>query len=150
MKKTTQYLVFIFAFLSFYTGSYCSLRLTKYLVHQNFITFMCSKEIQQKFQSDTGPVKDGYTSYEFESNRNQVGCGRIQKSESMFGEDFILPFFYPIAELEMRIRGFNSSTLHVNKYVAEFERYASNGNKVYFHRRTPVKQFTIDRSEQRF
>ena len=150
MKKAKKYLVCVLAFVFLYTGIYCALRLTKYFVRQEFITFNCSEKIQQKYPGDKGPVTEGYTTYQFESTRNQIGCGRIQKRETRFGENFILPFFYPIRELEMRIRGYNSSTLYVNKYVAGFERYTSNGKKVYFHRRTPVKQFTIDRNEQIF
>ena len=150
MKNIKKYLVCALLVIFLYTGHYSILRITKYLVRQEFVTLTCSQEIQQKYTSDTGPVKEGHVSYEFESYRNQIGCGRIQKHEARFGENFILTFFYPLRELEMRIRGFNSSTLNVIKYVSEFERYTSNGNKAYFARSSLVSQFIIDRSEQRF
>ena len=148
MKKTKKYLAYILAFVFLYTGLYCILRLTKYLVHQEFITFTCSEEIRQQYPSDTGPLKEGYTTYEFESTRNQIGCGRIQKQQTRSAENIILPFFYPLRELEMRVRGFNSSTLNVMKYVSEFERYTTDGRKVYFPRSSLVNQFTIDRNKQ--
>lgn len=150
MKKAKKYLVCVLAFVFLYTGIYCALRLTKYFVRQEFITFNCSEKIQQKYPGDKGPVTEGYTTYQFESTRNQIGCGRIQKRETRFGENFILPVFYPLRELEMRIRGFNTSTMNVLKYVAEFERYNSNGGKVYFSRGSLVDGFTIDRKEQTF
>ncbi len=148
MKKAKKYIISVLIFIFLYTGSYCLLRLKKYFVRQEFVTFTCSEEIQQKYPSDTGSVVEGHVSYEFESYRNQIGCGRIQKREVRFAETFLRPVFYPISELEMRLRGFNSSTMRVLKYVAELERYTPDGKKVYFPRQSTVDEFTIDRKEQ--
>ena len=148
MKK--RILLIGVAALLLYSGSYCVLRLVKYFVRQEFVTFGCSDHIREKYPDDAGPIKDGYTSYSFESERNQIGCGRIQKGSSRFGETILVPVFSPLGELEMRVRGFNDSQLRILKYVAGFERYTSESNKVYFHRESLVDEITVGRNDQTF
>ena len=81
MKKKRILLVAVTTLL-LYSGSYCVLRLSKYFVRQEFITFGCPDRIREKYPDDARPIKDGYTSYSFESKRNQIGCGRIQKDST--------------------------------------------------------------------
>ena len=50
----------------------------------------------------------------------------------------------------MRIRGFSDPELLVLKFVAEFERYASDSSKVYFHRQSLIERIPISRREQAF
>jgi hypothetical protein len=132
-----------------YVGTYCTLRLTKYFVRQEFLTFGCGKAIRLQYPDDAGPIKEGHTSYTFESERNQIGCGRIQKQTTRPGETILLSIHYPLGELEMYIRGFNTSTMHVLKSVAVFERLDSDGDKVYFGNQSTVDEFVVSRKEQR-
>jgi hypothetical protein len=149
MKKKRILLVGIAALL-LYPCSYVALRLTKYFVRQQFVTFGCSESIREKHPDDSGPVQDGYTSYSFESDRNQIGCGRIQKDSARFGEPVLLPIFTPLGEMEMSLRGFTDSKLQVLKSVAEFERYDSESNKVYYHRQSLLDEITVARKDQTF
>ena len=149
MNKNRKLLVGV-AILLLYPATYSVLRLTKYFVRQQFVTFGCPSHIREKYSDDAGPVKDGHTSYSFESERNQIGCGRIQKDFTRFGEPILLPLFSPLGEAEMRIRGFNDPELQVFKHVAEFERYGSDSNKVYFHRQSLIDQIPISREDQTF
>jgi len=102
------------------------------------------------YPTDHGPITNGYTSYSFESQRNQIGCGRIQKKSTRFGETFLTPLFSPMGEMEMRIRGFNTAKMQILKSVAEFERYNSSSNRVYFHRQSLVDEIVVSRNEQKF
>jgi hypothetical protein len=138
------------ALLMLYFSSYCALRLTKYFVRQEFVTFGCPDRIREKYADDPGPNKDGHISYSFDSERNQIGCGRIQKIEKRFAEVIMLPVFRPVGELEMYIRGFNSPILYVHKIVSEFERYDSDANKVYFPRAVLTEKFPVRRKDQTF
>jgi hypothetical protein len=149
MKKKQILLVGIGALL-LYLGTYCVLRLNKYFVRQQFVTFDCDKSIRQKYPDDAGPLQDGHKSYSFESERNQIGCGQIQKTSVCFAESFLLPIFTPLGEMEMNIRGFNDSKLEVYKSVAEFERYDSKSNKVFYLRQSLVNEISIRRKDQKF
>ena len=103
MKKKRILLVGIVALL-LYPETYCVLRLSKYFVRQQFVTFGCGESIRQKYPDDAGPIQDGPESYSFGSERNQIGCGRIQKTSVRFGESVFLPVFTPLGEMEMHIR----------------------------------------------
>ncbi len=105
--------------------------------------------IREKYLDDPGPARDGHISYSFDSDRNQIGCGRIQKDSVRFGETVLLPIYNPLGELEMRIRGFNHSKMRVTKRAAEFERYDSSSNKVYFLQQTAVDKLTVSRNDQK-
>ena len=131
--------------LFLYIGSYCVLRLTRYLVRQEFLSERCSKQIRDNYPDDRGPVKDGYTWYSFESERNQIGCGRIQKDRVSFGESVLRPAFRPLAEMELQVRGFNRPSMWVHKNVAEFERYDAESNAVYYMRTVSSDQLRMDR-----
>ncbi len=149
MKKSKILLVGLVVALM-YPACYSVLRLSKYFVRQKFVTFVCPVHIRDKYPDDARPIQDGYTSYSFESERNQIGCGSIQKNHLRFGEAIILPVFRPLGEIEMRIRGFTHSEMLVLMYVAEFERYGSDSNKVYFHRESLVDRIPISRKDQTF
>lgn len=146
MKINKVFFFFLITMPLLYTSSYCVLRLAKYFVRQEFITFGCSKEIQAKYPSYAGSVEEGYISYQCESHINQIGCGCIQKSETSFDETILLPMFWPLAEFEMYTRGFGTSTIYVYKTVLEFERYDSDKNKVYFPRTSVVQALSINRN----
>ena len=149
-KKRKILIIVVLALPLVYAGTYCALRLTKYFVRQEFVTFSCNAHIRAKYPDDVGAISEGHTSYEFESERNQIGCGRIQKQTNRLGESVLLPLYHALGELEMRIRGFNKSTMYVRKYVAEFERLDSESNKVYFARPSVSDKFVVSRNEQTF
>ncbi len=148
--KINKILLFGVVAVLLYPTTYCVLRLTKYFVRQQFVTFGCPDHIREKYSDDAKPIKEGYISYSFESERNQIGCCRIQKKYIRFGEPILLPLFSPLREAEMRIRGFNTSRMQIWKGVAEFERYNSASNRVYFHRYSLVDEIVISRNEQKF
>jgi hypothetical protein len=151
MKKRRKIAIIVaIALPLLYAGTYCTLRIKKYFVRQEFLTFNCRESIRTKYPNDAGSIKEGHTSYAFESERNQIGCGRIQKRTSRLGESILLPLYDPLGELEMRIRGFNRSTMYVRKYVEEFERFNSESNKVYFSRQSWADEFVVSRNEQTF
>lgn len=150
MKKKIA--IIVAALLVLYAGAYCSLRLTKYFVRQQFLCFACSADmahiITDQYPDGPGPVRDGHTWYSYDSERNQIGCGRIQKDGRRFGEHLLLPLFWPLAELEMYVRGFGRSTMYIYRNVAEFERYDSEQRKVYYTRTSLIDQFQISRRDQ--
>jgi hypothetical protein len=153
MRIRTRVFLAVAALLPIYVASYCALRVTRYFVRQQFLCFSCSpatrERIRRQYPDDTGEIRDGHTSYTCESERSQIGCGRIQDEEDRFGERLLVPLFRPLGELEMHVRGFGTSTLDVYKHVAEFERYDSEQRKVYFMRTSRVDRFEISRRDQR-
>jgi hypothetical protein len=150
MKRKRIVIAGMCALLFIYVGSYCVLRLAKYFVRQEFLSEGCSKQIRDRYPDDKGPVRDGYTSYSFASERNQIGCGRIQKNCSKCGENILVPVFRPLGEVEMYVRGFGKVKMEVLKNIAEFERYDSKSNKVYYHRESIMDQFAVSRHDQTF
>jgi len=126
--------------LAAYGGTYCVLRLTKYFVRQEFACQSCSDSVMERIRREHPTLRH----ISVESQRNQIGCGRIQKDGRRLGEPVLLPLFRPLGELEMRLRGFNHSTMHVQGYVNDGE----PGTETY---RTPpsfVCEFAVTRAEQ--
>jgi hypothetical protein len=72
--KNTVWLIVVISVL--YAGVYFSLRYLGALVRQEFITFGASDEIVKRYKS-TNPDSE----FRFESDRVQIGVGRIQKQE---------------------------------------------------------------------
>jgi hypothetical protein len=50
----------------------------------------------------------------------------------------------------MYVRGFGKVKMEVLKNIAEFERYDSKSNKVYYHRESIMDQFAVSRHDQTF
>ncbi len=152
MKPRKKLAVASLAAAAAYIGIYCLLRTTKYFVRQEFICFSCSgsaaRYVREKYPDDPGKTREGHTSYGCESERNQIGCGRIQKDTPRLGEHILIPAFRPLGELEMRIRGFDTATMYVYRYVSEFERYNASSNKVYFPRMSLADKFPVSRRDQ--
>ncbi len=123
-----------------YGGTYCVLRLTKYFVRQDFACLSCSDSVMERIRREHPNMRH----ISVESQRNQVGCGRIQKDGRRFGEPVLLPLFRPLGELEMRVRGFNHSTLYVQGYVDG----AEPGTGIYHTPPNFVCEFTVTRAEQ--
>ncbi len=80
-----------------------------------------------------------------ESERNQIGCGKIQKQGKMFAESALLPLFRPLGEGEMVVRGFSVATISVFDNVDEPA--ASEGT---YTRTTLVTNYTVRRKDQSF
>ena len=80
-----------------------------------------------------------------ESERNQIGCGRVQKQGKRFAESALLLLFRPLGEGEMAVRGFNAATISVFDNVDE-----PAGSEGTFTRTTLVTNYTVRRKDQSF
>jgi len=109
MTKLERFLLVMAVVIVTYPGAYVVLRLSKYFVRQEFLSFGCSESVMDRLKTEYPAAVQLWT----ESERNQIGCGRIQKDKERFGEFLLLPVFRPLGELEMRVRGFNHSTMSV-------------------------------------
>ncbi|GEM_PF-4347131 len=132
----------------FYGGSYVVLRLSRYLVHQQFMLLFHNEALREGYVDDPGPSREGLRSYELESVRNQVGCGRIQKEKYYPAEAFILGFTTPLRELEMWLRGYGSTTLYVMEITLQPDHISEDGRQNYFSRRSVAEERRINRFQQ--
>ncbi len=108
--RSSQLIILIwFGFLSLYPASYLALRATRYLIHQDFLCLSVGQEtmtaLKRKFPQAN--------SISVESERHQIGCGRVQKTKRRVGEAFVVPLFRPLSELEMHLRGYSTTALWV-------------------------------------
>jgi hypothetical protein len=130
------------AILAAYIGLYAVLRLTRYFVRQEYLCISCSPAMMKRIQKDH-PTPRGVLTVE--SERNQIGCGKIQKQGKRFAESALLPLFRPLGEGEMVVRGFSVATISVFDNVDEPA--ASEGT---YTRTTLVTNYTVRRKDQSF
>jgi hypothetical protein len=125
-----------------YAGTYAVLRLGKYFIRQQFLCLGCSPSMMKRIQRDF-PKPKGLI--QVASDRNQIGCGKIQKDEKRFGESILLPLFRPLGEVEMRLRGFNAVMIAVTDGVDE-----PAGSEGSFLRETLLTNYPATRRDQSF
>ena len=138
MKKR-QIVLILAATLAAYVGVYATLRFTRYFVRQEFLCMSCSATLMQQIRKDH-PAARAIT---VESERNQIGCGRIQKGGKRFAESVLLPLILPPGELEMILRGYSETIVSAFDNVTE-----DAGSEGPYTRATLLGEYRVTRRDQ--